>query len=129
MKRTIRSEDTQTVYGRIQRPNRLEAISIITIVAALVVYLPILLYRTAHGFGDVQVFFRAAWAVWTDYPLYQVVDDHGWSYHYPPTFAILLRPFANPLPGHPGLPWALPLSVSVGIFYGLSVVAMMLAAH
>jgi hypothetical protein len=113
----------------VRRPNRLETISMIAIAVALVVYLPILLHRTANNLGDVQVFFRAAWAVWTGYPLYQVVDNHGWSYHYPPTFAILMGPFADPLPGYPGLSWALPFSVSVGIFYGLSVVAMMLAAH
>ena len=112
-----------------RRPNRLETISMIAIAAALVIYLPILLHRTANNLGDVQVFFRAAWAVWTGYPLYQVVDNHGWSYHYPPTFAILMGPFADPLPGYPGLPWALPFSASVGIFYGLSIVAMVLAAH
>ena len=64
-----------------RRPNRLETISMMAIAAALVIYLPILLHRTANNLGDVQVFFRAAWAVWTGYPLYQVVDDHGWSYH------------------------------------------------
>ena len=94
---------------------------------ALVVYLPILAARTAHNLGDVQVFFRAAWAVWTGYPLYQVVDVHGWSYHYPPIFAILMGPFADPLPGYPGLSWALPFAVSVGVFYALSIAAMLLA--
>ena len=102
----------------------------IAIAVALVVYLPILsAARTAHGLGDVQVFFRAAWAVWTGYPLYQVIDIHGWSYHYPPTFAILMGPFADPLPGYPGLPWALPFSASVGVFYAMSIAAMVLAAH
>ena len=113
----------------IPRPTRLEMISMIAVAAALVIYLPILLHRTAHNLGDVQVFFRAAWAVWTGYPLYQVVDDHGWSYHYPPTFAILMGPFADPLPGYPALPWALPFAASVGVFYALSVAAMVLAAH
>jgi hypothetical protein len=112
-----------------QRPNRLETISMIAIAAALVIYLPLLLHRTANGLGDVQVFFRAAWAVWTGYPLYQVVDNHGWSYHYPPTFAILMGPFADPLPGYPAVPWALPFAASVGIFYALSIAAMVLAAH
>ena len=113
----------------IPRPTRLEMISMIAVAAALVIYLPILLHRTAHNLGDVQVFFRAAWAVWTGYPLYQVVDNHGWSYHYPPTFAILMGPFADPLPGYPALPWALPFAASVGVFYALSVAAMLLAAH
>ena len=99
----------------VRRPDRLETISMVAIAVALVVYLPILLHRTASGLGDVQVFFRAAWAVWSGYPLYQVVDDHGWSYHYPPTFAILMGPFAEPLPGHPGLSWAMPFAASVGV--------------
>ena len=113
----------------LRRPDRLEILSMVAIAVALVVYLPILLHRTANNLGDVQVFFRAAWAVWSGYPLYQVVDDHGWSYHYPPTFAILMGPFADPLPGHPGLSWALPFAASVGVFYALSIAAMLLAGH
>ena len=116
--------------GAVPRPSRLDTISMIAIAVALVVYLPILLHRTAHNLGDVQVFFRAAWAVWTGYPLYQVVDNHGWSYHYPPTFAILMGPFADPV--------ARPSRTVLGACHfrrrsasstRLSVAAMVLAAH
>ena len=57
------------------------------------------------------------------------LTSHGWSYHYPPTFAILMGPFADPLPGYAGLSWALPFSASVGVFYALSIAAMVLTAH
>jgi hypothetical protein len=58
------------------------------------------------GQGDVEVFFRAGWAIWTGYPLYQIIDHHGWTYHYPPTFALLMGLFANPLQGYPQPWWA-----------------------
>ena len=108
-------------FGSYERPDWLEALAAVALVAALAVYLPILVYRTTeHGFGDVQVFFRAAWAVWTGYPLYEVTDLHGWSYHYPPIFALMMGPFADPLPGFPRPSWALPFGVSVGVFYAIS---------
>ena len=117
-------------FGSYERPDWLEAISAVAMVVALAVYLPILLNRTIdHGFGDVQVFFRAGWAVWTGYPLYEVTDLHGWSYHYPPIFALMMGPFADPLPGFPRPSWALPFDVSVGIFYAISIAAMLLSAH
>ena len=117
-------------FGSYERPDWLEALAAIAMVVALAVYLPILVYRTTeHGFGDVQVFFRAAWAVWTGYPLYEVTDLHGWSYHYPPIFALMMGPFADPLPGFPRPSWALPFGVSVGVFYAISIAAMLLSAH
>ena len=63
-----------------ERPRMREWIVIAMVAAAVIVYLPIVVHRTVtHGFGDVQVFFRAAWAIWTGYPLYDVTDNHGWS--------------------------------------------------
>ena len=117
-------------FGIYERPDWLETLAAVAMVVALAVYLPILVYRTTeHGFGDVQVFFRAAWAVWTGYPLYEVTDLHGWSYHYPPVFALMMGPFADPLPGFPRPSWALPFGVSVGAFYAISIAAMLLSAH
>jgi hypothetical protein len=49
--------------------------------------------------GDAHVFFRAAWAVRQGgASLYEVTDHHGWHYHYPPLFAILIAPLADPPP-------------------------------
>lgn len=104
-------------------------IALIALVAlALCVYLPIVVKRSAvQGFGDVQVFFRAGWAVWTGYPLYDVADPHGWTYHYPPFFALLMGPFGHPLDGYPKPPWTLPLPVSVAVWYTLSAVLLLSA--
>lgn len=96
----------------------------------IVAFLPIMLRNTVVlGHGDVQVFFRAAWAVWTGYPLYQVVDHHGWTYHYPPTFALLLAPFADPLPGAPQPWWAMPYPLAVAVWYAVNVACLMLGVH
>ncbi len=105
-----------------------EIVLIATVAAALCIYLPVVMKRSAvQGFGDVQVFFRAAWAVWTGYPLYEVADHHGWTYHYPPTFALLMGPFAHPLDGFPKPEWALPLPLSVATWYVFSALAMLAA--
>lgn len=95
---------------------------------ALCIYLPVVVKRSAvQGFGDVQVFFRAGWAVWTGYPLYEVADHHGWTYHYPPFFALLMGPFGHPLEGYPQPSWALPLRTSVAVWYMLSVAMLLIA--
>jgi hypothetical protein len=104
-------------------------IALIAAVAlAFCIYLPIVVKRSAwQGFGDVQVFFRAGWAVWTGYPLYEIADHHGWTYHYPPTFALLMGPFANPLAGFAKPAWALSFPASVAVWYVVSTVAMLAA--
>ena len=44
------------------------------------------------------------------------MDNHGWHYCYPPTFAILLVPLADPYPFLPQDGY-LPFAVSVAIWY------------
>ena len=83
----------------IPRPRRREWYAFATIAVLILGFLPIVVNKSVWlGQGDVQVFFRAGWAIWTGYPLYQVADHHGWTYHYPPTFALFMGFFANPLP-------------------------------
>lgn len=107
-----------------------EYVVIAAVACVIAGFLPIVIRRvTVQGFGDVLVFFRAGWAVWADYPLYAVTDHHGWSYHYPPTFAILMGLFADPLPGYPKPSWSLPLHASVALWYCVSVAAMGWALH
>lgn len=104
-------------------------VAIIAVIAlAFAAYLPIVVKRTVvHGFGDVQVFFRAGWAIWSGYPLYEVADHHGWTYHYPPTFALLMGWFANPPDGIAPPAWALSFRASVAVWYGIGAAAMVLA--
>jgi hypothetical protein len=78
--------------------------------------------------GDWSVFARTAWAVRTGEDIYSVTDENHFHYHYPPLFAILLWPLANPpaAADHAGY---LPYAVSVGVWYVLSLLFLTLAVH
>src|SRR6516165_11928093 len=67
---------------------------------------------------DLDVYLRAAWAVRTGADFYSIMDDNGWHYHYPPLFAILLVPLADPPFGcdRSGM---VPFAVSVIIWYAV----------
>lgn len=47
---------------------------------------------------DADDFFRAAWGIRTGNDIYDLIDTEGWHYNYPPFFAIITAPFANPPP-------------------------------
>jgi hypothetical protein len=117
-------------FDAISRPGRREWFAIIFVVVLTLLFLPMVVWKVVGlGQGDTQVFFRAGWAVWTGYPLYDVTDPHGWTYHYPPTFALLMGPFAEPLPGHLQPAWALPLTAAVVVWYLINAVCLLLALH
>jgi hypothetical protein len=47
--------------------------------------------------GDLGCFCRAGWAIREGgAPLFHVISDAGWHYNYPPLFAILMVPLADP---------------------------------
>lgn len=118
------------IADKFQWPNGGEWAVIAIIALALIAVSPILFHRTViSGMSDTQVFFRAGWAVWTGYPLYEVADMHGWHYHYPPPLALLMGPFADPLPGFPKPSWALPFPLAVAVWYVLSIAAVFAAIH
>src|SRR5262249_53476942 len=70
---------------------------------------------------DLGVFLRAAWAVRAGEDLYAVTDDKGLHYHYPPLFAILLTPFADP-PAGVQVTGQVPFRVTVALWYLFSLV-------
>jgi hypothetical protein len=78
--------------------------------------------------GDLSVYLRAAWSVRAGENCYDITDDNHWHYHYPPLFAILLMPLADPPAGadHSGM---VPYAVSVAIFYLVNVLLLTLAVH
>jgi hypothetical protein len=83
------------------------------------------LKRRMTDFGDYQ---RAAWAIRTGADPYSVTCDNGWHYNYPPLLAIVMAPFADAPPdGRPVA--ALPYAVSVGAWYAIGVLAMLVAVH
>jgi len=114
----------------IARPGRREWFVIAFVVGLMLLFLPMVVWKVVGlGQGDTQVFFRAGWAIWSGYPLYQVTDHHGWTYHYPPTFALFMGPFANPLPGYPLPWWAMPYVPAVVCWYLINAACLLLALH
>ncbi|QDU23176.1 glycosyltransferase family 87 protein [Urbifossiella limnaea] len=77
---------------------------------------------------DFGVFARAGWAVRAGLDIYDVTDDNGWHYAYPPPFAVAMVPLAHP---YKFLPQAgyVPYAVSVGVWYALSLLAIGYAVH
>jgi hypothetical protein len=77
---------------------------------------------------DVDCYLRAAWAVRTGQDLYEILDPNDWHYNYPPLFAILVTPLADPPPGadRAGM---LPFWVSVAIWYACSLGCLCLGVH
>ena len=45
---------------------------------------------------DLVDFLRAGWAVRNGDDLYNITEDHGWHYNFPPLLAIVLVPLADP---------------------------------
>jgi hypothetical protein len=77
--------------------------------------------------GDLGVFLRTAWAVRAGADIYTITDEKGFHYHYPPLFAILLTPLADPPAGSHAV--ALPYAVSVAICFFLNLFCLALAIH
>jgi hypothetical protein len=77
---------------------------------------------------DVDCYLRAAWAVRTGQDLYEILDPNDWHYNYPPLFAILMTPLADPPPSadRSGM---LPFWLSVAIWYIVSLGCLVLAVH
>lgn len=112
-----------------EQPNAVDWLMIVAVLGAGIVFAFVVQSRTLRGFGDFEVFSHAAWAVWTGFPLYDVLDGHGWAYQYPPAFAILMGFFGSPMPGGAEAAWTLPYPVSVAIWYAISLASLLLAAH
>jgi hypothetical protein len=77
---------------------------------------------------DLGVYLRAAWAVRVGENIYDITDDNKWHYQYPPLFAILMVPLADP-PGGADRSWALPYPVSVAIWYVVGIACLVFAVH
>src|ERR1017187_3805387 len=78
--------------------------------------------------GDLDVFLRAAWAVRNDADLYAVTSDNDWHYLYPPFYAIVMTPLADP-PRGADTSGYVPYAVSVAIVYFLNVFCLFLGVH
>ena len=65
---------------------------------------------------DIGLYLRAAWSVRTGCDMYKITDDRGWHYVYPPLFAILMTPLADPPHGEDRTGY-LPYEATVGLWY------------
>ena len=88
-------------------------------------------FRSAFGnrrMGDFGCYVRGSWAVWSGQRLYDVTCNNGWHFNYPPFFAILLVPMADP-PAECGPPPFIPFAVAVGIWFLFSLACLAYAIH
>jgi hypothetical protein len=77
---------------------------------------------------DAGVYLRAAWAVRNGKDIYSITDDRGWHYVYPPLLAIAMTPLADP-PAGASREGYLPYAVSIGLWYGLTLIMGLLGVH
>lgn len=88
-------------------------------------------YRSAflsRRMGDLDVFLRAAWAVRNGEDLYAITSDNDWHYIYPPLYAILMTPLADPPRGADATGY-LPYAGSVAICYLLNLFCLFMGVH
>jgi hypothetical protein len=113
------------------RLSKWERAGLILFLLAMIVFGAVVEKRSAflkRRMTDVDCYLRAAWAVRTGADLYEIKDPNDWHYNYPPLFAILMVPLADPPDGE-DRSGMFPFSVSVGIWYGFSLICLALAVH
>jgi alpha-1,2-mannosyltransferase len=111
--------------------SRWERCGLVLFLALIVAFGVLVELRSAflsRRMGDLDVFLRTAWAVRAGEDIYKVTDDNRYHYHYPPLFAILLTPLADP-PAGADHAWMLPYPITVAIWYIVSIVCLALAVH
>ncbi len=108
-----------------------ESVSVLLLLGLLVWFGFLTHYRSTRvqeRMTDFGVYSRAAWAVRAGLNPYDTPDDRGWHYLYPPTFVLLMLPFADPPIGTDPRGY-LPYSTSVAIWYALNVLLMFFTVH
>jgi Glycosyltransferase family 87 len=111
--------------------NRRERWGLILLAALFVLFSLVVGHRSlllSRHMTDLNAFLRGAWAVRTGENLYEVADENGFHYIYPPLLAILLTPFANP-PAGVHAAWTVPFAVSVFLMYAFSIACAFWASH
>jgi hypothetical protein len=114
-----------------RRPSRLEWLTLLVLLAVILGFGGIVELRSAYlsrRMGDLGCYLRPAWAVLAGEDIYDITDDNGWHYNYPPLYAILMIPFADPPRDHEPSGFV-PYSLSVAIVYLLNVLCLIIAVH
>jgi hypothetical protein len=120
--------DDSTTAKKLARWERWSLLLLLLVVVAFGVLVEIRTAFLKRRMGDFGCYARAAWAVRTGSDPYEVTDDTGWHYNYPPLFAILMAPLAN-APPRADTSGTLPWAWVAGIWYGLNVLCLALAVH
>src|SRR5260370_478605 len=100
-------------------------------VAAAVLFGILVELRSAYlqrRMADLGAFLSTVWAVRTGQDIYTVTAHNGYHCPYPPLFAILLTPLADPPPGA-DRSWAVPYPITVAIWYVISLLCLVNAVH
>jgi alpha-1,2-mannosyltransferase len=108
-----------------------ERIGIGAFLAVVVAFGVLVEMRTAflsRKMGDLDAYLRPAWAIRVGQDIYQLKDDVGWHYNYPPLFAILMMPLADP-PAGADRSGMLPFAASAAIWYILNLIFLACAVH
>ncbi len=124
-------DGSPTAGSRQAPPSRVEWLALAAFLTVLVVFGVVVEIRSAlqqTRKGDLNVFLRAGWAVRADADLYDVTDDNGFHYHYPPLLAILAAPLADP-PAGADRAGMVPYSVSVALCYVFNLLLLAFAVH
>ncbi len=100
-------------------------IVVVPLFGALVVCRSCFMERRHTDFG---VYARAGWAVRAGHDIYDITDDGGLHYCYPPPFAVAMTPFAEPPTANVSGRY-LPFAVSVCIWFALSFAFAIAATH
>jgi hypothetical protein len=113
------------------RLSRFEAASLLLFIAVLIGFGAMVELRSAflsRRMGDLGCYLRPAWAVLAGVDIYDITDDNHWHYNYPPLYAILMIPLADP-PAGTDAGSIMPYPVSVAIFYWLNLLCLAIAVH
>src|SRR5581483_5089624 len=101
-------------------------------VAGLVAAFGILVELRSAGLsrrmGDLDCYLHGAWAARVGADMYAVTTENDWHYNYPPLYAVLLMPLAEPPPGHDTAGYV-PYPISVAVFYVLNILLLAGSAH
>jgi hypothetical protein len=116
-------------YEPLSRWERRGVIALISIIVAFGFLVELRSAFLRRHMTDLGVYLRAGWAVRASADIYDIQDDNGWHYQYPPLFAILMAPLANPPPdvAWPGA--VLPFAVSAAFWYAFSLGCLAFALH
>lgn len=119
---------TPPALARLYRGERL---GLIFVTLLMVGFGALVVHRSAFQMNrktDFGVYARTAWAVISGEDIYRISDDNGWHYCYPPPFAVLMVPLADPPAGVERTGY-LPFWAGVAIWFTFSVLCLAYALH